>query len=166
MSSLYEILSVENNADQFKIRKAYLKLCLKYHPDKGGDAEEFKKLNAAYELLSDDTRRHEYDIELSRTKSSPEPTPQAAESSYDSSSVPTSRPAGNRHARTTSSVRCKFGINCTRPDCFRAHPRASRACPEWKRCQDRFCVFRHPPICTKYRSGKCEYEDCFKWHIG
>jgi DnaJ-class molecular chaperone len=59
--SLYERLGLQKNADAQEIRKAYLKLSKTTHPDKGGDAETFKKLQQAYEILSDDGKRGFYD---------------------------------------------------------------------------------------------------------
>jgi len=61
MSSLYDILGISRTADTNEIKKAYKKLAMLHHPDKGGDAEEFKKVNRAYEILSDDQRRSVYD---------------------------------------------------------------------------------------------------------
>jgi len=57
----YEILGVEQNASQDDIKKAYRKKVIKAHPDKGGDVEEFKKLQAAYEVLSSSEKREIYD---------------------------------------------------------------------------------------------------------
>ncbi|MBA7574108.1 Chaperone protein DnaJ [subsurface metagenome] len=60
----YEILEVSRNATQDDIRRAYLKLAKVYHPDVNPDArahEKFKKINEAYEILSDPTRRSSYD---------------------------------------------------------------------------------------------------------
>lgn len=60
--SLYDILGVERGADKEAIKKAYRKKSLVTHPDRpGGDAEEFKKVQKAYEVLMDDHRRMVYD---------------------------------------------------------------------------------------------------------
>jgi DnaJ family protein A protein 2 len=58
---LYSILGVSRNADDGEIRKSYRKLCLTAHPDKGGSAEEFQKIQHAYEILSDGQKRQMYD---------------------------------------------------------------------------------------------------------
>ena len=42
---LYKILSVDKNSSQEEIKKAYRKASMKHHPDRGGNAEEFKKIN-------------------------------------------------------------------------------------------------------------------------
>lgn len=60
-TKLYEVLGVEKDDDAKTIKKAYRKLCLKHHPDKGGDAHTFKEINAAYEILSDEKKRELYD---------------------------------------------------------------------------------------------------------
>jgi len=60
-TKLYETLDVEKNADQKTIKKAYRKLAVKHHPDKGGDEHKFKEINAAYEILSDPEMRQKYD---------------------------------------------------------------------------------------------------------
>src|SRR3989442_1038224 len=57
----YEILKIEENASKSEIRKAYINLALVNHPDKGGNEEEFKKINKAYEVLIDEDKRKEYD---------------------------------------------------------------------------------------------------------
>ena len=59
--NLYEVLGVSRSADENEIRKAYKKLCLTNHPDKGGSAEEFQKIQKAYEVLSDGSKRSMYD---------------------------------------------------------------------------------------------------------
>ncbi|HEC1752781.1 TPA: J domain-containing protein [Campylobacter lari] len=63
-NSLYETLGVSQNASADEIKKAYRKLARQYHPDinKEADAEEkFKEINAAYEILSDEKKRAQYD---------------------------------------------------------------------------------------------------------
>ena len=65
MEDLYEILGVSKNASQQEIKSAYRKLAVKYHPDKNpGDKfaeEKFKSISAAYDVLSDETKRRQYD---------------------------------------------------------------------------------------------------------
>jgi len=63
--SLYETLEVSSSASDAEIKKAYRKLARQYHPDvnKDSDAEEkFKEINAAYEILSDKSKRSQYDM--------------------------------------------------------------------------------------------------------
>ncbi|MBX3178625.1 MAG: molecular chaperone DnaJ [Candidatus Hydrogenedentes bacterium] len=64
-TDLYEILGVDRSATQEQIRKAYLKLAHKYHPDKtGGDKEaeeKLKQINAAYDVLKSPDKRAQYD---------------------------------------------------------------------------------------------------------
>ncbi len=60
----YEILGVAKGATVEEIKKAYRKLALKYHPDKGGGVEaekKFKEINEAYQVLSDENKRRQYD---------------------------------------------------------------------------------------------------------
>lgn len=58
----YEILDVARGASDEEIKKAYRRLAQQYHPDKaGGDAEKFKEINEAYQVLSDRQKRVQYD---------------------------------------------------------------------------------------------------------
>lgn len=59
--SLYEQLGLSKGADTQEIRRAYLRLSKTAHPDKGGSAEQFKTIQQAYEILSDDQKRAYYD---------------------------------------------------------------------------------------------------------
>jgi molecular chaperone DnaJ len=61
----YEVLGVSKNASKDKIKDAYRKLAMQYHPDrnKAPDAEEkFKEISEAYAVLSDDEKRQQYDM--------------------------------------------------------------------------------------------------------
>lgn len=60
-SKFYEILGVDKKADKNEIKKAFRKLSLKHHPDRGGDTEKFQEINLAHEVLSDDEKRQIYD---------------------------------------------------------------------------------------------------------
>src|SRR5262245_36182052 len=59
----YRILGVERTADAKTIKSAYRRLARKHHPDvaKGKDAERFKEIAEAYEVLSDPDKRRRYD---------------------------------------------------------------------------------------------------------
>lgn len=57
----YSILGVPRTASQDEIKKAYRKLAMQHHPDKGGDENKFKEINTAYDTLSDPQKRAEFD---------------------------------------------------------------------------------------------------------
>lgn len=58
----YAILGVGRGASKDEIAKAFRTLAHKYHPDKkDGDDEKFREVNEAYQVLSDDTKRAQYD---------------------------------------------------------------------------------------------------------
>eukprot|EP00928_Gymnodinium_smaydae_P016268 TRINITY_DN16079_c1_g1_i1.p1 TRINITY_DN16079_c1_g1~~TRINITY_DN16079_c1_g1_i1.p1 ORF type:complete len:513 (+),score=186.33 TRINITY_DN16079_c1_g1_i1:67-1605(+) len=60
-TKFYKALEVEKDASESEIKKAYRKLAVKHHPDKGGDPEKFKEITRAYEVLSDPDKRSKYD---------------------------------------------------------------------------------------------------------
>ncbi|WP_394977236.1 DnaJ C-terminal domain-containing protein [uncultured Helicobacter sp.] len=62
--SLYQTLEISENASADEIKKAYRKLARKYHPDinkEPGAEDKFKEINAAYEVLSDENKKAQYD---------------------------------------------------------------------------------------------------------
>lgn len=74
METLYDVLEVSPKASKEIIEKAYKTLAKKYHPDlqtqenRALAEEKMKKINEAYEILSDDFKRSEYDKELEELK--------------------------------------------------------------------------------------------------
>ena len=60
-SKYYDLLGVSKTATYDEIRKAFRKLALKEHPDRGGNKEKFQEINTAYEVLSDKEKRDIYD---------------------------------------------------------------------------------------------------------
>jgi len=60
-TKFYTLLGVEKTASMDEIKKAFRKLALKNHPDRGGDKEKFQELQAAYEVLTDKEKRDIYD---------------------------------------------------------------------------------------------------------
>ena len=63
----YEVLSVDQSADEATLKKSYRRLAMKYHPDRNvgdaaGEAEaKFKEAKEAYDVLSDGQKRALYD---------------------------------------------------------------------------------------------------------
>lgn len=75
MKNYYEILEVDKNASEEIIEKAYKTLAKKYHPDlqnqskstinkENSNEEKMKKINEAYEILSNEFKRKAYDEQL------------------------------------------------------------------------------------------------------
>lgn len=61
MNDPYETLGVARDASTDDIKKAFRKLSHQHHPDKGGDAQKFQEINAAYQILSNPDKRAQYD---------------------------------------------------------------------------------------------------------
>lgn len=57
----YEMLGLEKGAEPTEIKRSYRRKAMSMHPDKGGDAEQFKALSEAYEVLSDPKKKEVYD---------------------------------------------------------------------------------------------------------
>lgn len=58
----YDILGVDKTSSPEELKKAFRKLSLKHHPDKGGDSDMFKKINNAYSVLSNPEKKKAYDM--------------------------------------------------------------------------------------------------------
>jgi curved DNA-binding protein CbpA len=71
VTTLYETLGLTPAATAEEIKKAYRSLAQKHHPDKQGDPETFRAIQAAYETLSDPDKRAEYDRTGEVPKSAP-----------------------------------------------------------------------------------------------
>src|SRR3989338_2941697 len=57
----YEALGVGKSASPDEIKKAFRRLAVEHHPDRGGDEAKFKEINEAYEILKDSSKRQRYD---------------------------------------------------------------------------------------------------------
>ncbi|XP_027216229.2 dnaJ homolog subfamily B member 9 isoform X2 [Penaeus vannamei] len=60
----YEVLGIRRSASDREIKKAFRKLAVQYHPDKNkepGAEEKFREIAEAYEVLSDEDKKREYD---------------------------------------------------------------------------------------------------------
>ena len=59
--SYYDVLGVDKSASQDEIKKAFRKKAMESHPDKGGDEAKFREVSEAYDVLSDETKKDQYD---------------------------------------------------------------------------------------------------------
>lgn len=57
----YSLLGVSRNVSDADLKKAFKAQSMKHHPDRGGDAEKFKEINEAYQVLKDPKKRSMYD---------------------------------------------------------------------------------------------------------
>ncbi len=57
----YKVLGISKDASSEEVKKAFHRLAHKYHPHKGGDEKKFKEINEAYQVLSNQDKRAQYD---------------------------------------------------------------------------------------------------------
>jgi DnaJ-class molecular chaperone len=57
----YNILHADRGSDEATLKKCFHKAALMYHPDKGGSDAEFQLVNEAWQVLSDNIKRQQYD---------------------------------------------------------------------------------------------------------
>jgi DnaJ-class molecular chaperone len=67
MADYYNVLGISKNSSLSDIKNAYKRLARTHHPDRGGDKEEFQKIQEAYETLSDQDKRNQYDNPIQNT---------------------------------------------------------------------------------------------------
>lgn len=63
MKDYFNILGVAENATEDEIKKAYKRLAMKHHPDRGGDAAKFQEIQEAYDVLTTPQRRSQWNQE-------------------------------------------------------------------------------------------------------
>jgi curved DNA-binding protein len=61
MKDYYKVLGISESASPSEIKKAFRKLAVTHHPDRGGDEKKFKEANEAYDTLKDTNKKQEYD---------------------------------------------------------------------------------------------------------
>jgi DnaJ-class molecular chaperone len=74
MTTHYEVLGIDANADETEIKKAYRSLSFKHHPDRSQDPDSsniMQRINEAYEVLREPQSRQHYDAELNGMHANP-----------------------------------------------------------------------------------------------
>jgi hypothetical protein len=85
VSDPYRILNVSRDAERHVIRAAYRALAWRWHPDRGGAAEQMIRINQAWRILGDASRRAAFDAAVVARATAP--TPAAAPAAEDPATV-------------------------------------------------------------------------------
>jgi len=64
----YAILGVAEDVSQEELERMYKRLAVQHHPDRGGNTEDMKAINEAYEVLGNEATRRAYDLQRRRIK--------------------------------------------------------------------------------------------------
>ena len=127
----YSVLGVEKTADIAEIKTAYRTLAMRYHPDRNHGSEQagelFKRINEAYEVLSDNEKRQEYDSLISAKAYEA-----FGDFSFSSDSVNSSDSSaadfwtseGNEKSTTQESLDAHTELSITVSDIFRSEEKA------------------------------------------
>ncbi len=109
-ATLYDILGVSSSASNEDIKSAYKKLAKKYHPDKNSGSswheEQFKRINQAYQILSNASKRRQYDsIKEYEAYQSKNPRPHVPKNQE-----PIKRPSYSKRPTNTTNTKKKYEI--------------------------------------------------------
>lgn len=99
MENFYTLLCIPENATELEIKQAYRTQAKIHHPDKNGgnknSEERFKKIQEAYETLSDKSKRAQYDITLMQLRNAERKTREEAERQKRTGENPRPQANGN-----------------------------------------------------------------------
>eukprot|EP00747_Dinoflagellata_sp_TGD_P033370 gnl/TRDRNA2_/TRDRNA2_136568_c0_seq4.p1 gnl/TRDRNA2_/TRDRNA2_136568_c0~~gnl/TRDRNA2_/TRDRNA2_136568_c0_seq4.p1 ORF type:complete len:208 (-),score=32.60 gnl/TRDRNA2_/TRDRNA2_136568_c0_seq4:62-685(-) len=113
-ANLYDVLGVHHEATLNDIKKAYHKLALEHHPDRGGDAQKFQEYNHAYQVLADADKRALYDAQLRRLRHPPpnskaQGRPSSAAARSSSKGTPARKVSAPLFVPPADPIRCPKG---------------------------------------------------------
>eukprot|EP01063_Lacrimia_lanifica_P011827 TRINITY_DN18510_c0_g1_i1.p1 TRINITY_DN18510_c0_g1~~TRINITY_DN18510_c0_g1_i1.p1 ORF type:complete len:592 (+),score=154.50 TRINITY_DN18510_c0_g1_i1:83-1858(+) len=151
MATLFDVLGVARTATDREIKKAYKEQALRHHPDKGGDAEVFKKVSEAYDILADEDHRESY-VQLLNAGTHTTVLDQFVRNREAQAEKEGVAKPSSKYDRT-----CRMWARgkCTNPNCLYRHyktadsdkVKVNKVCHDYLRGYCRFgaeCQFRHP----------------------
>ena len=118
MRDYYQILNIPETASQEDIRQAYLHMALVWHPDRhAGESSEriaivtacFQEIGEAYGVLSDPSRKAEYDWRRRQSRASPPSRPTGTSSSVSATSRSSYSPSGDSRSDSSYSRARNWG---------------------------------------------------------